>query len=93
MTAIELVNQQADDEGLWFIDCTGPEAVLQQALRKLHTLVENEAMYGSAAIKELRELLIARDGGDHDVDCKTNKGRQCNCGHDSVKEYFSRANV
>lgn len=35
-----LVNAQADDEGLWFIAATAPEAYLQQELRRLHTEVE-----------------------------------------------------
>ena len=33
---IELVNKQAEDEGLWFNAITAPEAYLQQELRKLH---------------------------------------------------------
>ena len=41
-TAQELVNQQAEDEGLWFIAETAPEAYLQQELRRLHAVVEVE---------------------------------------------------
>jgi len=37
---IALVNEQAEDEGLWFIDATCSEAYLQAALRKLHAAVE-----------------------------------------------------
>lgn len=36
----ELVNQQAEDDGLWFISRTITEAYLQQALRKLHAVIE-----------------------------------------------------
>jgi len=36
----ELVNTQAEDEGLWFITITVSEAYLQQALRELHTKIE-----------------------------------------------------
>ena len=36
----ELVNKQAEDEGLWFIAQTAPEAYLQQELRKLHAAIE-----------------------------------------------------
>ena len=36
----ELVNAQAEDEGLWFIEEYAPEAYLQDALRKLHAAVE-----------------------------------------------------
>ena len=43
MKAIDLVNKQAEDEGLWFIAKTAPEAYLQQELRKLHAIVEEEA--------------------------------------------------
>lgn len=32
----------------------------------------------------LRELLIHRDGGAHDGDCKVQYGKSCNCGHDDV---------
>ena len=36
----ELVNQQAEDEGLWFEAQTASEAYLQEELRKLHALIE-----------------------------------------------------
>lgn len=39
--------------------------------------------------EKLIALLQMRDGGSHDVDCKANYGRQCNCGHDAVKLYFA----
>jgi len=35
-----LVDEQAEDEGLWFIAQTAPEAYLQQELRALHALIE-----------------------------------------------------
>jgi len=35
-----LVDQQAEDTGLWFEAATAPEAYLQQELRKLHEAVE-----------------------------------------------------
>ena len=38
----ELVNKQAEDDGLWFIATTAPESYLQQELRRLHALVEDE---------------------------------------------------
>ena len=45
MTPLEeirvLVDNQADDEGLWFVAKTAPEAYLQQQLRLLHALVEH----------------------------------------------------
>lgn len=37
-----LVAEQADDEGLWFIAETAPEAYLQGALRRLHAAIESE---------------------------------------------------
>lgn len=41
LTALrELVDEQAEDEGLWFIALTAPEAYLQQELRRLHEAVE-----------------------------------------------------
>ena len=43
MTVKELrtiVDNQAEDEGLWFVATTAPEAYLQQELRKLHAAIE-----------------------------------------------------
>ena len=37
----KLVNEQAEDEGLWFEAKTAPEAYLQQELRRLHYAIEN----------------------------------------------------
>ncbi len=37
---IKLVEEQAKDEGLWFVADTAPEAYLQQEMRKLHEAVE-----------------------------------------------------
>jgi len=36
-----LVSEQAEDEGLWFVARTAPEAYLQQELRRLHAKLEN----------------------------------------------------
>jgi len=36
----DLVNTQAEDEGLWFVAKYITEAYLQQALRELHALIE-----------------------------------------------------
>ena len=36
----ELVERQAEDEGLWAVAKTAPEAYLQAELRKLHAAVE-----------------------------------------------------
>jgi hypothetical protein len=41
-------------------------------------------------IEELEKLLTHRDGGDHDNDCKIYSNRGCNCGHNSVVEYFEK---
>lgn len=40
MTAYALVQQQAEDEGLWFHARTATEAYLMAALRDLHAAVE-----------------------------------------------------
>lgn len=37
----KLVDEQAEDDGLWFCAKTAPEAYLQQELRKLHAAIEN----------------------------------------------------
>lgn len=41
LKAIALVDEQAEDEGLWFIARTAPEAYLQQELRRLHAVIEH----------------------------------------------------
>lgn len=38
---VALVEEQAEDEGLWFIARTAPEAYLQQELRRLHAVIES----------------------------------------------------
>lgn len=35
-----LMNEQAEDEGLWFVAQTAPEAYLQHHLRRLHDAIE-----------------------------------------------------
>lgn len=37
-----LVDKQAEDDGLWFVAQTAPEAYLQQELRRLHAAIESE---------------------------------------------------
>jgi hypothetical protein len=39
-----LVDQQAEDEGLWFVALTAPEAYLQQELRKLCAAIESDLL-------------------------------------------------
>ncbi len=41
--AMQIVDEQAEDEGLWFEAETAAEGYLQYELRKLHRAVENEA--------------------------------------------------
>ncbi len=41
---IKLVEEQAEDEGIWFIAETAPEAYLQHQLRRLHHLIETGAV-------------------------------------------------
>ena len=42
LKAYALVQEQAEDEGLWFRAQTAPEVYLQAALRKLHASIEGE---------------------------------------------------
>ncbi len=37
-----LVNEQAEDAGLWFVAETCAEAYLQAALRRLHAVIEDD---------------------------------------------------
>ena len=39
---LAVVEEQANDEGLWFDAETAPEVYLQWALRRLHEVIENE---------------------------------------------------
>jgi len=53
MTAIEIVNEQAEDDGIWFIAETITEAYLQRELRRLHAAVEKdyaEARHGENSV-------------------------------------------
>lgn len=53
MTAIEIVNEQAEDDGIWFIAETITEAYLQNELRRLHAAVEKdyaEAKHGENSV-------------------------------------------
>jgi len=36
-------NKQAENEGLWFVARTAAEAYLQQELRRLHAVIEQDA--------------------------------------------------
>ena len=40
MTPLEIVSAQTEDDGLWFIATTAPEAYLQLELRRLHAAIE-----------------------------------------------------
>lgn len=42
----KIVDEQACDEGLWFVPVTITEDILQRALRRLHAAVEGEALDG-----------------------------------------------
>lgn len=42
MTAYDVVQQQAEDPGLWFVAQYASEAYLQAELRRLHSWVERE---------------------------------------------------
>lgn len=37
-----LVNEQADDDGIWFAPERAPEAYLQKAMRRLHRRIESD---------------------------------------------------
>lgn len=41
---LELVKEQAEDEGLWFLNPLCSEAYLQAALRELHAAIEAYAL-------------------------------------------------
>jgi hypothetical protein len=49
MTPQEVVDEQAEDEGLWFIPETITEDILQRALRRLHEAIEGRTSAQCAA--------------------------------------------
>ncbi len=51
---LSIVSDQADDEGLWFVARTAPEAYLQQELRRLHAAIERAYIHGNVP-EELSE--------------------------------------
>lgn len=74
--ALKLVEEQANDEGLWFHAATAPENYLQIALRELHAKVEAlsqpaDAAHGWKLVPEwkLRRAaeILERDGDEHGV--------------------------
>ena len=46
-----LVDEQAEDDGLWFVAQYAPEAYLQKALRRLHEVIEGKT--GGEIAREL----------------------------------------
>ena len=48
-----VVDEQAEDEGLWFVAETITEAYLQSALRRLHAAVENVPQQPSAPAEKV----------------------------------------
>lgn len=57
LRAAEIVDRQAEDEGLWFQAQTASEAYLQQELRRLHAAIEGKTPEECAL-----EVLEASDG-------------------------------
>lgn len=51
----EVVEEQANDPGLWFVAKTAPEAYLQQALRRLHEIIEGRSQK-ECALAALNEV-------------------------------------
>lgn len=55
---LAVASEQAEDETLWFITGTAPEAHLQEALRRIHAIIESEP---EATLDPDRRLARARD--------------------------------
>jgi hypothetical protein len=71
-TARDLVDEQAEDEGLWFVAQTAPEAYLQQELRRLHAAIEEEASSSDdlrAALERKHEKVCSCPFDGTDPDC------------------------
>lgn len=61
------VSAQAEDPGLWFIAETAPEAYLQQELRRLHAVIEGDAVAVCSDCARLREVLMAVQIAANDI--------------------------
>ncbi len=57
--ARQVVDEQAEDEGLWFVARTAPEAYLQQELRRLHAAIEDNNSKMFVPREPTREMLAA----------------------------------
>jgi hypothetical protein len=55
----DLMNRQANDDGLWFRAQTAPEGYLQQELRALHAAIEAQPAVPVSALRALLEKWTA----------------------------------
>lgn len=78
--ALAVVNQQAEDAGLWFKPETAAEAYLQQELRKLHEAVEGKSAT-DCAIDALSQVGALNTGVDREALAKW------------LHEWFSKAGI
>lgn len=65
-----VVDEQAEDEGLWFVAQTVAEAYLQAALRRLHAAVEGESLSGRVSVPVEP---VAEVAGPFHVVCRCDK--------------------
>ena len=63
LTAEEIVAEQAEDEGLWFMAATAPEAYLQQELRRLHAAIEAAARDRPGLAEAAKNVVRVYDSG------------------------------
>lgn len=103
----ELVEAQAEDDGLWFNAETATEAYLQAALRRLHAAVEAmvsappegvgltqrevDAIY---ALRHAHEWVMHQPHGDNcfvSNHYEGDPGNRCNCGKDSAEQVIGEA--
>jgi len=61
--AEQIMAAQANDDGLWFVAQTAPEAYLQQELRRLHEAIEGKTATAVAA-DILLEKIAAEDAAE-----------------------------
>lgn len=57
----------------------------------LRRQIISDLLEAEKEIVRLRALLRERDGGDHELDCKSQYGDEsrCNCLHNAVRDYFA----
>ena len=70
-----VVAEQVEDEGLWFVAQTAPEAYLQDALRRLHAVIEGAGMIQTYDKEYVESLLAENERLEVEATSNTNESK------------------